>query len=196
VTGSRAAHRGDRCGSDGFSAAEALRLRELKAGLNDGSIRAAEKEGDRWVVRPWSWGILLVPDWRAVPRPAETGFRFFDKDTFPVKDLGLDSKVRVAPAARPSATAAAPGVTVMPPAYINVGAYVDAGTLVDSHALVGSCAQVGKRVHLRRGADRRRARAGGGLLVIVEDDVLIGGNCGITKAPSCASAPCSPPASS
>ena len=117
---------------------------ELKAGLNDGSIRAAEKEGDRWVARPWvKRGILLGFRIGALTRVlAETGFRFFDKDTFPVKDLDLESRVRVVPGgtAIRDGCYVAPGVTVMPPAYINVGAYVDTGTLVDSHALVGSCA--------------------------------------------------------
>lgn len=69
---------------------------------------------------------------------------------------------------------------MMPPAYVNVGAYVDAGTLVDSHALVGSCAQVGKRVHLSAAAQIGGVlEPVGELPVIVEDDVLIGGNCGI-----------------
>ena len=170
---------------DGFSAAEARSaFEELKAGLNDGSIRAAEKEGDRWVVRPWvKRGILLGFRIGALSRVlAETGFRFFDKDTFPVKDLDLDSKVRVVPGgtAIRDGCYVAPGVTVMPPAYINVGAYVDAGTLVDSHALVGSCAQVGKRVHLSAAAQIGGVlEPVGELPVIVEDDVLIGGNCGI-----------------
>ena len=64
--------------------------------------------------------------------------------------------------------------------YVNVGAYVDAGTMIDSHALVGSCAQIGKRVHVSAAAQI------GGVLepvnatpVIIEDDVLVGGNCGV-----------------
>jgi 2,3,4,5-tetrahydropyridine-2-carboxylate N-succinyltransferase len=68
----------------------------------------------------------------------------------------------------------------MPPAYINVGAYVDEETMIDSHALVGSCAQIGKRVHLSAGAQV------GGVLepvgnapVVIEDDAVIGGNCGV-----------------
>jgi 2,3,4,5-tetrahydropyridine-2-carboxylate N-succinyltransferase len=170
---------------DGFTAAEARSaFEELKAGLNDGSVRAAEKEGDRWIVRPWvKRGILLGFRIGALSQVlAETGFRFFDKDTFPVKDLGLDSKVRVVPGgtAIRDGCDVAPGVTVMPPSYINVGAYVDAGTLVDSHALVGSCAQIGKRVHLSAAAQIGGVlEPVGELPVIVEDDVLIGGNCGI-----------------
>jgi 2,3,4,5-tetrahydropyridine-2-carboxylate N-succinyltransferase len=170
---------------DNFSSAEARSaFEELRAGLNDGSIRAAEKEGDGWVVRPWvKRGILLGFRIGALSRVlAETGFPFFDKDTFPLKALDLASKVRVVPggtAIRDGCYVAA-GVTVMPPAYINVGAYVDAGTLVDSHALVGSCAQVGKRVHLSAAAQIGGVlEPVGELPVIVEDDVLIGGNCGI-----------------
>ena len=157
---------------------------ELKRGLNDGSIRAAEKENDRWVVRPWvKSGILLGFRIGALTRAvAEAGFPFFDKDTFPLKDLALESGVRVVPggtAVRDGCYVAA-GVTIMPPAYVNVGAYVDAGTLIDSHALVGSCAQVGKRVHLSAAAQIGGVlEPVGELPVIVEDDVLIGGNCGI-----------------
>jgi 2,3,4,5-tetrahydropyridine-2-carboxylate N-succinyltransferase len=170
---------------DSFSPAEARSaFEELRAGLNDGSIRAAEKEEDRWIVRPWvKRGILLGFRIGALSRVlAKTGFPFFDKDTFPLKDLDLASKVRVVPGgtAIRDGCYVAPGVTVMPPAYINVGAYVDAGTLVDSHALVGSCAQVGKRVHLSAAAQIGGVlEPVGELPVIVEDDVLIGGNCGI-----------------
>lgn len=157
---------------------------ELKAGLNDGSIRAAEKEGERWVVRSWvKQGILLGFRIGALSKVlAETGFPFFDKDTFPLKDLRLESRVRVVPGgtAIRDGCYIAPGVTLMPPAYVNVGAYVDAGTLVDSHALVGSCAQVGKRVHISAAAQIGGViEPVGELPVIVEDEVLVGGNCGI-----------------
>ena len=157
---------------------------ELKAGLNAGSIRAAEKEDGRWVVRRWvKQGILLGFKIGALSRVlAESGFRFFDKDTFPLKDLRLESRVRVVPggtAIRDGCYIAA-GVTLMPPAYVNVGAYVDEGTLIDSHALVGSCAQIGKRVHLSAAAQIGGVlEPVGELPVVVEDDVLIGGNCGI-----------------
>ncbi len=109
-------------------------------------------------------------------------FRYFDKSTFPLKGLSLEDGVRVVPGGTSvrDGSFVAPGVVIMPPAYINVGAFVDEGTMVDSHALVGSCAQVGKRVHLSA------ATQIGGVLepigampVIVEDDVMIGGNCGI-----------------
>ena len=157
---------------------------ELKAGLNDGSIRAAQKREDRWIVNRWvKQGILLGFRIGAVKRVvAEVGFPFFDKDTFPLKDLRPESKIRVVPggtAIRDGCYVAA-GVTLMPPAYINVGAYVDEGTLIDSHALVGSCAQLGKRVHLSAAAQIGGVlEPVGELPVVIEDDVLIGGNCGV-----------------
>jgi 2,3,4,5-tetrahydropyridine-2,6-dicarboxylate N-succinyltransferase len=166
------------------AAAVRAAFEELKAGLNDGSIRAAEKEGERWVARPWvKKGILLGFRIGALKRVvAESGFPFFDKDTFPLKDLRLESRVRTVPggtAIRDGCYVAA-GVTLMPPAYVNVGAYVDQGTLIDSHALVGSCAQIGKRVHLSAAAQIGGVlEPVGELPVIVEDDVLIGGNCGV-----------------
>jgi 2,3,4,5-tetrahydropyridine-2-carboxylate N-succinyltransferase len=109
-------------------------------------------------------------------------FRFFDKDTYPPRKLGLADGVRVVPGGstiRRGAFVSA-GVVCMPPMYINVGAHIGKGTMVDSHALVGSCAQIGERVHLSAAAQI------GGVLepinaspVVVEDDVIVGGNCGI-----------------
>jgi len=156
---------------------------ELKNGLNDGSIRAAEKESGRWVARAWvKRGILLGFRLGALA-PLEGGaFRFFDKDTFPLKRLSLASGVRIVPGgtAVRDGCYVAPGVTIMPPAYINVGAYVDSGSLIDSHALVGSCAQLGRRVHLSAGAQIGGVlEPVGELPVIIEDDVLVGGNCGV-----------------
>jgi 2,3,4,5-tetrahydropyridine-2-carboxylate N-succinyltransferase len=157
---------------------------ELKAGLNDGSIRAATREGDRWVVHRWvKQGILLGFRIGALARTlAASGFFFFDKDTLPLKDVALASGVRIVPGgtAVRDGCYVAPGVTIMPPAYLNIGAWVGAGTLIDSHALVGSCAQVGERVHLSAGAQIGGVlEPVGELPVIVEDDVLIGGNCGV-----------------
>lgn len=157
---------------------------ELLGELDAGRVRAAEKEDGRWVVRPWvKRGILLgfrVGTLAEVP--AGGGFRFFDKDTLPLKRLALRSGVRVVPGgtAIRHGCFVAPGVTIMPPAYLNVGAYVDAGTMVDSHALVGSCAQVGRRVHISAGAQIGGVlEPVGELPVVLEDDVLVGGNCGI-----------------
>lgn len=108
--------------------------------------------------------------------------RFFDKDTYPLRPMGLEDKVRIVPggSAVRDGSYLAPGCVLVPPCYVNVGAYVDEGTMIDSHALVGSCAQIGKRVHISAAAQI------GGVLepvnanpVIVEDDVLVGGNTGI-----------------
>ena len=171
---------------EGFSEAEKHEaFEELKRGLNDGSIRAAEKEtSGRWAVRPWvKKGILLgFRIGRLQRMVTETGFPFFDKDTMPLKALSEESSVRVVPGgtAIRDGCYVAPGVTLMPPAYVNIGAYVGAGTLIDSHALVGSCAQVGERVHLSAAAQIGGVlEPVGELPVIVEDDVLVGGNCGI-----------------
>jgi 2,3,4,5-tetrahydropyridine-2-carboxylate N-succinyltransferase len=156
---------------------------ELKAGLNDGSIRAADKEGDRWVVRTWvKKGILLGFRIGAVGERVASGFPFFDRDTFPLKRLTVDSGVRIVPGgtAVRDGCYVGRGVTIMPPSYVNVGAWIGEGTLLDSHVLVGSCAQIGRRVHVSAGAQIGGVlEPVGELPVIVEDEVLIGGNCGI-----------------
>jgi 2,3,4,5-tetrahydropyridine-2-carboxylate N-succinyltransferase len=157
---------------------------ELKAGLNDGSIRAAEKEGDRWIVRSWvKSGILLGFRIGTLARlDVGSGFPFFDRDTFPLKSLTLDSGVRIVPGgtAVRDGCYVARGVAIMPPSYVNVGAWIGEGTLLDSHVLVGSCAQIGRRVHLSAGAQIGGVlEPVGELPVIVEDEVLVGGNCGV-----------------
>ena len=133
-----------------------MKLEEFLDQLDAGQIRAAEKVDGEWKAHAWvKKGILLgfrmgmLADFSI-----DKQFRFFDKDTYPLKQLELESGVRVVPGGssiRRGAYVAA-GVTCMPPMYINVGAYVDEGTMVDSHALVGSCAQIGKRVHLSAAA--------------------------------------------
>ena len=161
-----------------------LAVAELLAELSAGRVRAAEREGGTWVARPWvKKGILLAFRVGTLTEVSGlAGFPFFDKDTLPLKRLALDSGVRVVPGGTVAREGCylAPGVTIMPPAYVNVGAYVDAGTMIDSHALVGSCAQVGRRVHISAGAQI------GGVLepvgevpVVLEDEVLVGGNCGV-----------------
>lgn len=157
---------------------------ELKAGLNAGTIRAAEREGGRWVTRPWvKRGILLGFRLGTLSEAAAaSGFPFFDKDTFPVKALTLSAGVRIVPGgtAIRDGSYLGPRVTVMPPSYVNVGAWIGAGTLVDSHVLVGSCAQIGERVHLSAGVQIGGVlEPVGELPVIVEDDVLVGGSCGV-----------------
>src|SRR5579863_3409811 len=158
---------------------------EFRDQLTQGKIRAAEKHGgkeSRWAVNPWvKQGILLgfrlgeLSDMTA-------GLSFVDKDTFPARQFSVADRVRVVPGGSSVRLGAyvASSVICMPPMFINAGAYIDEGTMVDSHALVGSCAQVGKRVHLSAAAQV------GGVLepvnaspVIIEDDVLVGGNCGI-----------------
>ena len=156
----------------------------LRDGLTHGNIRAAEKRDGQWHVNVWvKQGILLGFRLGMLQDMSGSGpLSFVDKDTFPLRRFTAEDRVRVVPGGSSARSGAyvAPGVICMPPMYINAGAYIDEGTLVDSHALVGSCAQIGKRVHLSAAAQI------GGVLepvnaapVIVEDDVLVGGNCGV-----------------
>jgi 2,3,4,5-tetrahydropyridine-2,6-dicarboxylate N-succinyltransferase len=165
-------------------------VEQLLDALEQGTLRAAERSqaGD-WAPVPWvKRGILLgfrigaMVDMSPEPGRASSGFHFFDKDTYPPRHLALTDGVRVVPGGSSIRRGAyvARGVVCMPPMYINVGAYVGAGSMIDSHALVGSCAQVGERVHLSAAAQL------GGVLepvnaapVAIEDDVIVGGNCGI-----------------
>lgn len=156
---------------------------EFRDLLTRGSIRAAQKCGGQWTTNVWvKQGILLGFRLGELAEMGGETLSFVDKDTFPARRFGIPDRVRIVPGGSSVREGAyvAPGVICMPPMYINVGAYVDEGTLVDSHALVGSCAQIGKRVHLSAAAQI------GGVLepvnatpVIVEDDVLVGGNCGV-----------------
>jgi 2,3,4,5-tetrahydropyridine-2,6-dicarboxylate N-succinyltransferase len=157
----------------------------LKAGLNAGTVRAAERGADgKWRVNAWvKTGILLgFRLGRVVPVAAPEPFRFFDKDTYPLRDFGAADGVRIVPggsAIRDGCHVAA-GVVCMPPMYVNVGAYVGESTMIDSHALVGSCAQIGRRVHLSAGAQIGGVlEPAGALPVIIEDEVLVGGNSGV-----------------
>jgi 2,3,4,5-tetrahydropyridine-2-carboxylate N-succinyltransferase len=157
---------------------------QFREALTRGQARAAEKIDGRWQTNVWvKQGILLGFRLGDMVEMGSAGaFTFVDKSTFPSREFTANDKVRVVPGGSTARQGAyvAPGVICMPPMFINVGAYVDEGTMVDSHALVGSCAQVGKRVHLSAAAQV------GGVLepvnatpVIIEDDVLVGGNCGI-----------------
>lgn len=160
-------------------------FQELKAGLNAGTLRAAQREADGcWKVNAWiKSGILLGFRLGRIGPVASGGpFPFYDKDTYPLRALGPDDGVRVVPggSAIRDGCYVARGVVCMPPMYINVGAYVGEGTMVDSHALVGSCAQIGRRVHLSAGAQIGGVlEPAGALPVIIEDEVLVGGNCGV-----------------
>ncbi len=157
---------------------------DFRARLTRGEIRAADKIGGRWTVNAWvKHGILLGFRLGELKEMSDGDiFSFVDKDTFPARRVALGDRVRVVPGGSTIREGAyvAPSVICMPPMFINVGAYVDEGTMVDSHALVGSCAQIGKRVHLSAAAQI------GGVLepvnaapVIIEDDVLVGGHCGV-----------------
>jgi 2,3,4,5-tetrahydropyridine-2,6-dicarboxylate N-succinyltransferase len=157
---------------------------ELRDALECGEARAAEPGGEGWRVNGWvKKGILLgFRLGQVIEMDPAGGQRFFDKDTFPPRRLGLADRVRVVPGGTAVRSGAylGPGVVIMPPAYVNVGAYVGEGSMVDSHALVGSCAQLGKRVHLSAAAQIGGVlEPVGALPVIVEDEVLVGGNCGV-----------------
>lgn len=152
--------------------------------LEAGRVRAAEPGPDGWRVNGWvKKGILLGFRLGKVVEMEPAGpLHFFDKDTFPPRRLTVAHGVRIVSGGSAVRAGAyvAPGVVIVPPAYVNVGAHVGEGTMVDSHALVGSCAQVGKRVHVSAAAQLGGVlEPVGALPVIVEDEVLVGGNCGI-----------------
>jgi 2,3,4,5-tetrahydropyridine-2-carboxylate N-succinyltransferase len=168
-----------------FSAEDRAVFEELKRALNRGEVRAAEKsESGKWVVNSWvKQGVLLGFRMGAITDVSSSdSFKFFDKDTYPVRPTTIDENVRIVPGGSTIRDGAyiAPGVVCMPPMFVNTGAYVDAGTMIDSHALVGSCAQIGKRVHISAAAQIGGVlEPVGAVPVIIEDDVLVGGNCGV-----------------
>ena len=159
--------------------------RELIANLNSGNLRSAEPmEDGSWHVNTWvKKGILLIfKHSNLVDMSINSEFTFFDKNEIPLKPIELKDKIRMVPGGSSIRTGAyvAPGVICMPPMYINIGSYVDEGSMIDSHALVGTCAQVGKRVHLSAASQIGGVlEPAGARPVIVEDDVMIGGNCGV-----------------
>lgn len=158
--------------------------------LERGEVRAAERDADGgWHAVSWvKRGILLgfrvgrVVEMSIGGHHGEPRFAFFDKHTFPPQALTVENGARIVPGGTAVRRGAylSPGVVCMPPSYVNVGAWIGRGSMVDSHALVGSCAQIGERVHLSAAAQI------GGVLepvnatpVIIEDDVLVGGNSGV-----------------
>ena len=176
--------------SGNFPAGIGTAIEQLLTALEHGHVRAAERTADgEWRAVPWvKRGILLgfragrMVDMSPPLGGSHPAFTFFDKHTYPTRTLRLEHQVRVVPGGSTIRRGAyvAPGVVCMPPMYINVGAHVGAGTMIDSHALVGSCAQIGERVHVSAAAQI------GGVLepinaspVIIEDDVVVGGNCGV-----------------
>ena len=158
----------------------------LRSAIESGEVRAASPDAASptgWRVNAWvKRGILLGFRLGALEEMALAGLSFVDKHTYPARHFTAGDGIRLVPGGSSVRAGAyvARGVVCMPPMYINAGAYVDEGVMVDSHALVGSCAQIGKRVHLSAAAQV------GGVMepinaapVIIEDDVLVGGNCGV-----------------
>ncbi len=152
--------------------------------LEKGTVRAARRDADGiWKAEPWvKEGILAAFRFGVLAEFASGALSFIDKDTIPARRFKPHDGVRIVPGGSSIRRGAyiGKGVVMMPPAFVNIGAYVDDETMIDSHALVGSCAQIGKRVHLSAAAQI------GGVLepvgdvpVVIEDDVVVGGNCGI-----------------
>ncbi len=151
--------------------------------LERGDLRVAYKQDGEWKINSWVKSVILfgfrygiITEYHGSP------LSFIDKDSYPARSFKKEDMIRIVPggsSVRAGAYVAA-GTVIMPPSYINTGAYIDSGCMVDSHALVGSCAQIGKNVHISAASQI------GGVLepvnampVIVEDNVFIGGNCGI-----------------
>lgn len=167
-----------------YGEGERILFSDFITALNQGQIRSCEYRNDSWIVNDWvKMGILIGFRMGVLTElPWSEKKPFFDKDTLAERQFRLTDQIRIVPggsSARNGCYIAA-GVTIMPPAFINVGAYIGSGSLVDSHALVGSCAQIGKNVHLSAGAMI------GGVLepinsrpVIIEDDAFVGGNTGV-----------------
>ena len=161
---------------------------QLRAALSAGTVRAAEPDPASpigWRVNTWvKQGILLGFRFGDLADASMDHGRlpFYDKDTLPLKRPGIEARVRIVPGGSAIRDGAylAPGVICMPPMYVNIGAWVGPDTLIDSHALIGSCAQVGARVHVSAAAQIGGViEPVGALPVIVEDEVLIGGNTGV-----------------
>ena len=158
---------------------------ELKAALETGSVRAAEPDAASptgWRVNTWvKQGILLGFRFGDLVDQS-AGHPFYDKDTQSLQTFSVAAGVRIVPGGSAIRNGAhvARGVICMPPMYVNIGAYIGEGSLIDSHALVGSCAQVGARVHISAAAQIGGVlEPVGAMPVIIEDDVLVGGNTGV-----------------
>jgi 2,3,4,5-tetrahydropyridine-2-carboxylate N-succinyltransferase len=171
---------------EAYSPAHRELFNRFLAALNAGAIRAAEPDSAAptgWRVNAWVKKGILLGFRMGVNTDMSAGpFAFRDKDTYPTRPFSNENNIRIVPGGSSVRSGVYLGnsVTCMPPMYINVGAYVDDGTMVDSHALVGSCAQVGKNCHISAASQIGGVlEPVGALPVIVEDDVLIGGNCGV-----------------
>ena len=167
---------------DRMEAVKTLNL--FLAELEKGTVRSASRDEDGiWKAHPWvKEGILAAFRFGILSEFASGALSFIDKDTIPARRFKVADGIRIVPGGSSirRGSFVGKGVVVMPPAFVNIGAYVDDDTMIDSHALVGSCAQIGKRVHLSAGAQI------GGVLepignvpVVIEDDVVVGGNTGI-----------------
>jgi 2,3,4,5-tetrahydropyridine-2-carboxylate N-succinyltransferase len=163
-------------------------FKTFKTALNRGEIRAAEPDAEAptgWRVNAWvKQGILLGFRMGTIVDMSIDARRqpFFDKSTYPVRGVSLSDGVRVVPGGSSVRDGAyiGRGVVCMPPMFVNVGAYVGEGTMIDSHALVGSCAQVGSDCHLSAAAQIGGVlEPVGALPVIIEDEVMVGGNAGV-----------------
>ncbi|HVB88312.1 MAG TPA: 2,3,4,5-tetrahydropyridine-2,6-dicarboxylate N-succinyltransferase [Candidatus Dormibacteraeota bacterium] len=163
-------------------------FQRFKNALNSGEIRAAEPDAASktgWRVNAWvKKGILLGFRIGRIVEMCSEGAQqdFFDKSTYPLKNFSIDSGVRIVPGGSSIRDGCFVGhaVTCMPPMYINVGAYVGEETMIDSHALVGSCAQIGSKCHISAASQIGGVlEPVGALPVIIEDEVLVGGNCGV-----------------
>lgn len=162
---------------------ELERFYEVCRGLENGTIRVAEKVDGEWKVNSWVKEVILSGfRYGKLTNMSQGEFSFFDKDTIPTRKFTAEDGVRIVPGGSAVRVGAylAPSVIMMPPSYVNIGAYVGANTMIDSHALVGSCAQVGSHVHLSAASQLGGVlEPVGALPVIIEDNVFIGGNCGI-----------------
>ena len=165
-----------------------LAFAALRTALSAGVVRAAEPHAaspSGWKANTWvKRGILLGFRFgETIDMSTNHGrWPFFDKDTLPLKAIGPADGVRLVPGGSSIRDGSYLGraVICMPPMFVNIGAYVGDETLIDSHALVGSCAQIGRRVHLSAAAQIGGViEPVGALPVIIEDDVLVGGNCGV-----------------
>jgi len=175
-----------------YTEADHRLFQEFKDGLNRGEIRAAEPDPaakSGWRTNAWvKKGILLgfrmgrVVDFSLRGESNKRQLFFFDKSTYPVRPMSAEDGVRLVPGGSSIRDGCyiARGVVCMPPMFINVGAYLDEQTMIDSHALVGSCAQIGRNCHISAGAQIGGVlEPVGALPVVVEDDVLVGGNSGV-----------------
>jgi 2,3,4,5-tetrahydropyridine-2,6-dicarboxylate N-succinyltransferase len=170
-----------------YSDPEKQLFADFKDLLNRGVIRAAEPDAAEptgWKVNSWvKKGILLgFRQGSIVEMPGAGSLSFFDKSSYPTKALSVRSGVRIVPGGSSirDGCFVGRGVTCMPPMFINTGAYVGEGTMVDSHALIGSCAQVGSKCHISAASQLGGVlEPVGAIPVIIEDQVLVGGNCGV-----------------